>query len=163
MSSTLATALQFDPSGLARAVRDSAAYDRLSFDPGPVQWKVLAEFIRPFGAVQGQVIIEQGVQDRTLYLVESGSLSVHHEDDKGRVRLAMVAPGSVVGEGAFFSHLTRIATVQAATPSKLWVLSPQRYSDLCSQHASLALQFTQALGAVLALRLVNRPKRHAVT
>jgi hypothetical protein len=33
--------------------------------------------------------------------VESGTLSVHYQDEKERLRLAVVGPGSVVGEGAF--------------------------------------------------------------
>jgi len=60
----------------------------------------------------------QGAKDRTLYLVESGNLTVHFEDSAGYIRQAMVGAGSAVGEGSFFSHLPRSATVQAATPGE---------------------------------------------
>ena len=79
--------------------------------------------MQPFAMQQGQVLIEQGSSDQTLYFIESGTLSVHYEDDKGRVRLALVAAGTVVGEGAFFSRMPRNATVQASNASKVWCLT----------------------------------------
>jgi CRP/FNR family transcriptional regulator, cyclic AMP receptor protein len=111
----------------------------------------------------GQTLMAQGEDDRSVYLLESGSLSVHYEDAKGRVRLAMVGPGSVVGEGAFFSQLQRSATVQAAAPARLWLLSPTRWGQLCKNHPVIALQLSQALGQVMARRVVNKPKRTAIT
>jgi CRP-like cAMP-binding protein len=113
--------------------------------------------------MQGQVLIEQHAQDRTLYLIESGGLSVHYEDDKGRVRMAIVGPGSAVGEGAFFTRLPRNATVQAASPSKIWCLTPIRFTELSNRQPGLALELCIALGSLVARRLVNKPKRVAVT
>jgi CRP/FNR family cyclic AMP-dependent transcriptional regulator len=71
----------------------------------------------------GQVLITQGAEDRTLYFVESGMLTVHFEDATGKIRLAAVGAGSVVGEGGFFSYMARSATVQAGSACKLWALT----------------------------------------
>ena len=119
--------------------------------------------MQPFVLQSGQIVIEQGAQDRTLYFIESGGLSVHYEDDKGRVRMALVSAGSVVGEGAFFSHLARSATVQTTGLSKLWCLTSLRFLELSNRHSPLALELAVALGAVMAKRLFNRPRRVAVT
>jgi CRP/FNR family transcriptional regulator, cyclic AMP receptor protein len=120
---TFTTDARADIQGLAQAIATSPASDALRCQFNPSQWEALAGYFQPFVLQGGQVVIEQGAQDRTLYFIESGGLSVHYEDDKGRVRMALVSAGSVVGEGAFFSHLPRSATVQTTGPSKLWCLT----------------------------------------
>lgn len=49
--------------------------------------------MQPLALGGGRVLIEQGATDRTLYSVESGTLSVHDEDEKAGVRMALVGPG----------------------------------------------------------------------
>ena len=98
-----------------------------------------------------------------MYLIESGQLTVHYEDEKGRIRLAVVGPGSAVGEGAFFTRNPRNATVQAASPCKIWSLTPIRFTELTNRQPALALEMAMALGSLVSRRLANRPKRIAVT
>jgi CRP/FNR family transcriptional regulator, cyclic AMP receptor protein len=160
---TFTTDARADIQGLAQAIATSPASDALRCQFNPSQWEVLAGYFQPFVLQGGQVVIEQGAQDRTLYFIESGGLSVHYEDDKGRVRMALVSAGSVVGEGAFFSHLPRSATVQTTGPSKLWCLTSLRFLELSNRHSPLALELAVALGSVMAKRLYNRPRRVAVT
>ena len=119
--------------------------------------------MQPFALTQSQVLAEQGTQDRTLYLLETGSLTVHCEDAKGRLRLATVAPGSAVGEGAFFTRQPRRATVQAAAACQVWSLSAARFTELSNRHPAVALELAMALGSLVSRRLFNKPKRAAVT
>ena len=160
---TLADKVKTDVSELILALGTSPAYDRLNLQLSPAQWDVLAGYLLPMQLEPGRTLMAQGEADRTIYLVEAGSLSVHYEDSKGRVRLAMVGPGSVVGEGAFFSQLQRTATVQAASPAKLWALTALRHTELAKREPVIALELCHNLAAVLARRLVNRPKRVAIT
>ena len=155
--------LRFDTSGLAQAISDSRANDALQCKFALPQWDVLAAYLQPEEARGGQVLMAQGAEDRTLYFIESGTLAVHYEDEKARVRMAMVGPGTVLGEGAFFAHQPRSATVQASTNCKLWVLSQQRFKELAHRHPAIALELTLGMGGVMAKRLYNRPKRVAVT
>lgn len=157
------TSVRFDIQGLVNAIAHSHASDALRCQFTPQQWEVLATYMQPFALQQGQSLIEQGSADQTLYFIESGTLSVHYQDDKGRVRLAMVAAGSMVGEGAFFSRLPRSATVQASNACKLWCLTALRFKELSNRHSPIALELALAMGGVLAKRLYNRPKRVAVT
>lgn len=163
MEAVLAPDTEADIKGLARAIADSPASDALRCQFSASQWTVLAGYLQPFLLKSGQVLIEQGAQDRTLYFIESGALSAHYQDDKGRVRMALVAAGSLVGEGAFFSHLPRTATVQASGPCKLWCMTSMRFLELANRHSSMALELTIALGSIMAKRLYNRPRRVAVT
>lgn len=129
----------------------------------PQQWEQIAAYLHPTNLAQGQVLISQGAGDRTVYFLEEGSLSVHYEDAAGRVRLAIVGPGSAVGEGSFFSHAARNATVQAASNSRVWALTPVRFIELSNRQPSAALALCLALGALVAGRMNDRKKRISVT
>lgn len=163
MNAPLAANLRFDIRGLAQAIAQCNASDALRCQFSPPHWDILASYMQPFALANGQVLMEQGAADRTLYFIESGTLSVHYEDEKSRVRMALVGPGTVLGEGAFFSHQPRSATVQASSACKLWCLTPMRFLELANRHSPVALELVMAMGAVMAKRLYNRPKRVAVT
>jgi CRP/FNR family transcriptional regulator, cyclic AMP receptor protein len=163
MNAPLRTAVRFDVQGLVQAITHNHSSDSLQPALSPTQWELLGTYLQPFALKPGQVLIEQNAQDRTVYLIETGNLSVHYEDDKGRVRLAVVGPGSAVGEGAFFTRLPRNATVQAATASKIWCLTPIRFTELTNRQPGLALEIAMALGSLVSRRLANRPRRVAVT
>ncbi len=155
--------LSFDVSALREAVAAQQGIDCLPLRASPDQWVTLSNYMQPCTLIDGQVLMQRASHDRSLYFVESGALSVHFEDTKKRLRVATVGPGSVVGEGAFFSHLPRTATVQASGPCKLWGLAPMRYTELANRHPGLALALVHALGAVLAKRYANKAKRTAIT
>jgi CRP/FNR family cyclic AMP-dependent transcriptional regulator len=152
-----------DLQGLIDAIAQANADDSMTNPLTPAQWDVLSSYLLPVVLPAGQVLFNQGATDRTLYLVESGSLSVHYQDEKERLRLAIVGAGSVVGEGAFFSHRTRSATVQASGPCKLWSLPAIRFTELSNRQPAIALGLAMAAGGVLAKRLGNRRRRVAAT
>ncbi len=155
MHVTPPTSLRFDIKGLAESMRHSSALDAVPLNLTDIQWPMLANYLQPVVLQQGQVLIEQGVKDRTVYFVESGTLTVHYEDDKERVRIAVV--------GSFFSHLPRSATVHAGSDCRLWCMTPLRFRELSTRHPEVALEVTVAMSAVLARRMYNKPKRVAVT
>ena len=163
MNVPLPAAIKVDLHGLIDAIALSSADDSMTNPLTPAQWDVLSSYLLPVVLPSGQVLFSQGATDRTLYLVESGSLSVHYQDEKERLRLAIVGPGSVVGEGAFFSHRVRSATVQASAPCKLWSLTAIRYTELANRQPAIALGLVMAAGSVLAKRLGSRRRRVAAT
>lgn len=163
MNAPLRTPVKFDLQGLIKAVGHNHSIDAFSPSLTAPQWELLGAYLQPFSMEQGQILIEKNAVDRTLYVIESGSLSVHLEDSKGRVRLAIVGSGSAVGEGSFFTRNPRVATVQASSPSKLWCLTPIRFAELSTRHPDVALELAMALGSLVSRRLVNKPKRVAVT
>ena len=163
MNAPLRTAPKFDIQSLIKAIKENDSTDGFSPALAPAQWELLAGYLQPFALTHGHKLIEQGAVDRSLYLVETGTLSVHYEDIKGRLRIAMVEAGSAVGEGAFFSRLPRNATVQAATAAKIWCLTPIRFTELTNRQPAVALELAMALGSLLSRRLKNTPRRVAVT
>jgi len=163
MNAALPAAARFDVMDLAQAMRSSSALDAVPLNLTDAQWGVLGDYLQPVSLGQGQALIEQGVKDRTVYFVESGSLTVHYEDHKERMRIAMVNAGSVLGEGAFFSHLPRSASVMAGSHSRLWCMTPLRFRELSQRYPAIALDLCVAMSAVMARRMYHRPKRMAVT
>ena len=163
MNAPLRNPVKFDVQALVRSAVQNQSGDSFAPNLTPAQWEMLGSYLQPFAVSGGQVLIEQGAEDRTLYIVESGNLTVHYEDSKGRVRLAVVGPGSAVGEGAFFSRQPRSATVQAAAASKIWSLTPLRFSELSKRQPEVAVEIAMALGALVSRRLANKPRRVAVT
>lgn len=163
MNASTTAPSRFDILDLAQAMKLSNALDAVPLNLQDTQWRSLADYLQPVSLQQGQVLIEQGVKDRTVYFVETGSLTVHYEDGKDRIRIAMVGAGSLLGEGAFFSHLPRSATVNAGSVCRLWCLTPLRFRELATRFPDLALELTVAMSAVLARRMYNKPKRVAVT
>lgn len=163
MNAITPIASKIDLTGLLSAIAQADADDSMSNPLTPAQWDTVSAYLQPYAVPTGHVLFSQGATDRTLYLVESGSLSVHYQDEKERLRLAIVGPGSVVGEGAFFSMRPRSATVQASAPTKLWTLTALRFTELTNRQPAIALGLAMAAGAVLAKRLGNRRRRVAAT
>ena len=145
------------------AVAQNTSDDAFAPALQPAQWEILGSYLQFVELPAQQTLISESAQDRTLYFVETGSLSVHRLSSSGQVQLAMVNAGSVVGEGAFFSRLPRSATVTAATPSRLWRLTPLRFGEMANRQPSVALELTLALGLVMARRLRHKVRRVAVT
>ena len=163
MNAASSSSAQANLQGLITAIAQAVGEDSLSDPFSPAQWDTLAPYLQQCSLAAGQVLFSRGSHDRTLYLIESGSLSVHYEDEKERLRLAIVSSGSAVGEGAFFSHRPRSASVQAGSASKLWGLTSLRFTELSNRHPALALGLAMAAGSVLARRLSNRRRRVAAT
>ena len=163
MNAVTSSANQADLQGLITAFVQAVGEDSMSDPFSPAQWSTLAPYLQQVSLAAGQVLFTRSANERTLYLIESGSLSVHYEDDKERLRMAIVGSGSVVGEGAFFSHRPRSASVQAAAPSTLWGLTSLRFTELSNRQPALALGLAMAAGSVLARRLGNRRRRVAAT
>ena len=163
MNAPLVGSVRFDIHGLAQAIAHCNASDAMRCQFSVPHWEILASYLQPFVLTSGKVLIEQGSNDRTLYFIEGGTLSVHYKDEKSRVRMALVGAGSVLGEGAFFSHQPRNATVQASGDCKLWCLTSMRFQELANRHSPIALELTMAMAGVMTRRMYIRPKRVAVT
>jgi CRP-like cAMP-binding protein len=123
---------------------------RLSLD----QWRMIEPFLTRTEVRAGDLLLRQGDHDRTLYLLESGSLQVFVNPPKpGQTRLSLLRPGSVVGEAGLFSEQPRMANVEAMTPCVLWALRGPRFEELAVRNPPLTLEFVRAAAAVMGVRM----------
>lgn len=149
--------------GLITAISRNTEDRALSKHLGAQSWYIVADYLHSQEHERGHVLISQGAQDRKLYFLESGNLKVDVTTDKGLVQLAILGAGTVVGEGSFFSHLPRNASVVAYSNCKLWSMSPEDFEALSKKHPTVALSLAMALGAIVATRMVDVSRRIAST
>jgi CRP-like cAMP-binding protein len=152
-----------DLAKLRTAVEANRSDDTLGRFLAPATWEVLAEYLVQEKVERGHILIAQGALDRTLYFLETGVLRVHRGHNNAELQLAVLGPGSVVGEGAFFSHIERSATVQATKNSVLWALTPRRFERMSKQHPETALALAMALGAVVSTRMLDVARKISIT
>jgi CRP-like cAMP-binding protein len=149
--------------GLVDAIARNTSEDALGRAVSAVQWELMVPYLLPFALPPSQVLLSEGSLDRTVYFLESGGLSVHFEDDKGRVHLAIVNAGSSVGEAGFFSNLPRNATVQAVGACKLWKLTHSKFLEMSQSQPRVALALAMGLAGIITNRMTDRRKRVSVT
>ena len=83
---------------------------------------------------------------------------------KERLRLAVVGPGSVVGEGAFFlAPPTLCHRADQRAEQAVGTARPCASPSWYNRQPAVALALTMAVGSVLAKRLGNRKRRVAAT
>jgi CRP/FNR family transcriptional regulator, cyclic AMP receptor protein len=125
------------------------------------QWRTLASYLTRHDIRAGDLLIQQGDRERTMYLLEQGSLQVFlNKGAPGANRIAILRPGSVVGEPALFGDGPRMANVEAMGPCVVWALRGPRLDELAARLPAVALEVLRAAGAVLAVRMRANMERH---
>lgn len=123
--------------------------DALQCRLGHEGWKLLAPYLSVNFLQPGTVLINEGDSDRVLYILAEGELKVQARGHD----IARLLPGTVVGEGAFFSGEPRSATILSSSTGIAWSLSWEKFEALSHQYPKLALDLTKGLAAVLAVRM----------
>lgn len=128
---------------------EDAFRPRLNYD----QWRTLAQYLTHHEVRAGDMLIRQGDPDRTMYLLAHGTLQMFVTGGPPGTRVAVLRPGTVVGETGLFIDGPRGANVEAMTACGVWALRGPRLEELSSRLPSLALEIVRAAGAVMATRM----------
>jgi len=115
------------------------------------------EHAQVFDIEAGKTLCHQGDRDRDLYVVLAGRLAVYKRSSSGMKRMiAFLAPGSILGEIAFFFGSHRTATIMATERSRILAIRhDDRISDLDpgkSKELQLRVWFLQALSGSSLLK-----------
>jgi thioredoxin reductase (NADPH) len=97
--------------------------------------ELLAELAHPVDVPCDQVIIEEGQQGDSLYLVLDGQLEVYTERDGRHVRLALLTRGQIVGEMAVLQEAPRMASVKALCDTRLLMISQAAFIRMLMKNA----------------------------
>jgi CRP-like cAMP-binding protein len=138
---------------LMNAVHSLQAADAFKPRWSAEQWRVLQAYLTRHEIRAGDLLLKQGQQDRTLYLLESGTLQVFIAPPKPAARLSILRAGSVVGEAGLFSDQPRMANVEAMGPCVVWALRGPRWEELAVRNPTLALELVRAAAAVMGVRM----------
>ncbi|MED5620898.1 cyclic nucleotide-binding domain-containing protein [Ideonella sp. BN130291] len=146
---------------LVDAVQTLNAEDAYRVRLTPDQWRTVASYLTRHDIRAGDLLIQQGDRERTMYLLEQGSLQVFlNKGAPGANRIAILRPGSVVGEPALFGDGPRMANVEAMSPCVVWALRGPRLDELAARLPAVAFEVLRAAGAVLAVRMRANMERH---
>ena len=128
---------------------DAASRARLSREG----WRVTQPSLPRHEIRAGDLLIKQGDTDRAMYFLEQGSLQVFVTGGPPGTRIAILRPGSVVGEPGVFGDGSRMANVEAMTPCVVWALRGPRLEELAQRSPALALELLRTAGNVMAIRM----------
>ena len=134
---------------LVNAIGALEATDALQCKLTLDEWKTLAPYLSMRFLKEGDALMTEGESERELFILADGELRV---SILGNI-IATLKPGTVVGEGTFFSGQPRSATVTPSTPGVAWGLHWDRFNAMTIKHPQLAVDLVKALAAVLAVRM----------
>jgi CRP/FNR family transcriptional regulator, cyclic AMP receptor protein len=138
---------------LFEAVHTLNAPDAFKPRWGYDQWRIIEAFLTRHEVRGGDLLVKQGDHDRTMYLLESGTLQVFVQPPKAGTRLSILRAGAVVGEAGLFSDQPRMANVEAMGPCVVWALRGPRYEELAARNPALTLELVRAAAALMGVRM----------
>src|SRR5216684_1704800 len=101
---------------------------------------------------RGEVIVREGDNGNSLYIVRSGTVEVLAAKDGKQVHMRDLARPAFFGEMALMTGEPRTATIRARTDAELLELSRDGFTELFKAHPETASQ----IGEVIALRNTER-------
>ena len=134
---------------LAAVLQAHDAADALPCKLSVDDWRTLAPYLTARFLKTGDPLMLEGDCDRELFILADGELEVSIQ---GNV-IATLHPGTVVGEGTFFSGQPRSATVTPSRPGVAWGLAWDRFDVMSRKQPALAIELAKGLAAVLAIRM----------
>ena len=139
---------------LVQAIQTLNAEDAFRARLSAEQWRAVTPYLTRHEIRAGDLLIKQGDTDRTLYFLSQGSLQVFVTGGSpGSHRIAILRPGSAVGEPGLFGDTPRMANVEAMTPCVVWALRGPRLDEMSQRSPILALELLRAAGGVMAIRM----------
>ena len=112
------------------------------------------ELFRVFDVPEGEVVIEQGDEADSILLLVNGVLRVEYvRGDGGKIPVAKILSGAVVGEIGFYTGERRTAQVIAEKDCRLMEISKRKLAELEESHPGLVSSVHRIAAANLASRL----------
>jgi CRP-like cAMP-binding protein len=105
------------------------------------EMKILASEMDQVDVASGHVLIREGRQSDSFYVIASGSAEVTVE---GKTR-AKLGPGDFFGEISMIERRPASATVTATTDTRLLVMGRQQFRDAVRSRDDIAVQVIQAM------------------
>ena len=118
-------------------------------------WQILLAHTELYRFSPGDVVIQRGVQERSLYLIAAGTFEVLVPRTGGQDvrRLALAETGTVIGEQSFLDGQPHSADVRAVTDGEVFRLTFEAFETLSAREPDLAHEILFDLGRILSARL----------
>lgn len=86
----------------------------------------------------GRELFQEGQSADCAYIVVSGSISLFHQGNQGRVKLRSIGPGTVLGEMALIAQTKRLTGAVADTETEVIRLSRSIFHRILEEYPELA-------------------------
>jgi CRP-like cAMP-binding protein len=120
-------------------------------DPGEESALLAAAPVQSF--VQDQLVFDQNVSLRAIFLIDAGSVRVERQDRGAMIPLATLGAGEFFGEMSFVDGTPTSARVVADEPTRLRVIDTGTVDNLTRTDPSFAGRLYRSIAAILADRL----------
>ena len=102
---------------------------------------------------RGQLVLDQNVMLRAIFLIEEGSVRVERKDRDQTIPLALLDAGEFFGEMSFVDGTPTSARVIADEPTRLRVIDTATVDSLTKADPGFAARLYRSIAAILAERL----------
>jgi CRP-like cAMP-binding protein len=102
---------------------------------------------------RGQVVLDQNVLLKAIFLIEDGSVRVERRDREQTVPLAILQAGEFFGEMSYVDGAPTSARVIADEPTRLRVIDEATVDNLIKTDPSFAGRLYRSIATILAERL----------
>lgn len=109
-------------------------------------------------APKDDILVEDDDDDDDVYLIRSGKATVLLGGGQSEI---VLGEGDLIGEMSFLLGNKRTASIIAKEAVTCWAVTVSNMEKVFEQDLPLAVRFYKALGALLALRVVDTSKLHA--
>lgn len=92
-----------------------------------------------------EVIVRQGDEGDTLYVIQSGKVDVVHDDNGVEIPLAVLSEGDFFGEMAIFEKSVRSSTVRSSGQSRILTIDKKTLMSRIQSDPSLAFRILKRL------------------
>lgn len=140
------------PSGTVSGDSGSASNPRFLGDLREVEVRDVLSYTRARRYGRGRLATRRGDTNYGLYVITAGCFEAVEPATDGCQRKALLWPGDIFGELAFFDHQPQSADVRAVDDSEAVVMTATSVDRLRLHQPQLALRFVLHLGRVVSLR-----------
>jgi CRP-like cAMP-binding protein len=110
------------------------------------QCRVLAQALSARTLADGEVLINEGEKDESLFLLRSGRLAVTRDVAGGdQLTLHVMKPGDLAGEMGFITGDEHIASLHALGETEVLVLPRRRFEELVETHPRLVYEVMRTI------------------
>lgn len=101
----------------------------------------------------GEILIRQGDDNESLFLVLRGEIEVLQEVDSELKRVALLESGDSLGEVSIFDPGPASATVRAVTGAEVWLITKDSLDRLHAANPKVAYRLISRIATCLSTRL----------
>ena len=116
----------------------------------PNDWQLIVDRAKRTSFNKGDVLIQAGKQNKTVYLLVKGNARV---EASTKAFIAQLQPGEVCGEMAFLENGVASASVTAAEALEVCAIEWSALSDLFELYPHLGSRFYRSLAVNLSRRM----------